>query len=69
MNGIATLAINVFAVPDPDDKDNQLIVHYPADDPEISYSISPEFPEPGALKEFPDAAGIFQFRNSLLEEL
>jgi hypothetical protein len=69
MNGIVTLAINVSAVPDPDNNDNQHIVHYPADDPEISHSISPEFPEPGALKEFPDAAGIFQFCNPLLEKL
>ena len=68
IGGRSVLAVDILAVPNLDDEDNHLIVHYPADDPKIANSVSPKFPEPGALQGPSDAARIFQFCNSLEEK-
>jgi hypothetical protein len=64
----AALAVDVISVSNSDDQDHQTIVLNLANDPEIARAISPQFPETGALKSFPDAARIFQFCNSFLKK-
>lgn len=65
IGGRIALAIDVFAVPNPDDQDNQPIVFHSANDTEIAHTVSPQFSETGALKGLPDAARIIKRCDSL----
>jgi hypothetical protein len=64
----AALAVDFFPVPNPYDQDNQPVILNLADDPEIAQPVSPKFAETGTLQCFSNAAGIFQFCNSVSEK-
>jgi len=51
-------AINLLAVPNPENEHDETVVFNFADKPEISHAVFPEFPKAGALQGSPDAAGI-----------
>ena len=63
------LTINVFAVPNLNHQDYELLVLNFAYNTEVTYSISPQFSERGALKRFSQPARIFANRQSLSEKI
>jgi len=56
-------------MPDAQNEDQQAGVFNLADKPEVADTIFPEFPEPGALQCFADAARIVQLRYPFPEKL
>ena len=62
------LTIDFLAVSDAEHQHDETAVFDLADEPEIAHPVLPKFPQPRAGQRFSDAAGIVEFRNSLVKE-
>jgi hypothetical protein len=63
------LAVDIFAMSDAENQDDQSVVFDFADKAVIADPVFPELPQPGAVQRFPDAARIVQLRYPFVKEL
>jgi hypothetical protein len=62
-------AIDLFAVPNLEDKHDKAVVLNFANKPVITYAVFPEFPKAGTLQGLPDPTRIFYPGQSFMKEL